>query len=224
MAVTDPIAWAGGEPLSESWVIENADIAGPVSTTGVQQILSQPWSRWRAKMTYQFLREEVLWLRAAVASRRGRAGLWIIGPADLFGAPQPVGALDRWAFGLNLIPQRQSTLPIRSPVNATVVGSAAKYATSLVLRMSPYSTPTAGNYIGIGGRLHVLTSAVQGIPDTDFACTIEPRLRAPAANGAAVTFTAATTLMRLMTPVDGLPVTGGDHLTSVSLDFVEHLP
>ena len=215
-----PLPWpAGLVPETESWTIENADLSGGMSITGFEQIVSAPAGRWKAALSFKLQREDVLDLRGLVFGLKGRAGTVMVGPFDLHGSPM-AGADDGWAVDLALVETWQTTLPIQTPVEALTSEAAARRATSLSVKMAPGRRARVGNYIGIEGRLHVVTSAAV-VSDTDQALTIEPPLRAAVGSGVPVTFTGAACPMRLASPVDSMTVTGGDHVTSVTLSFVE---
>lgn len=186
---------------------------------GSEQIVSSPAGRWRAKLTFQRIREEILWMRAQVMALRGRSGTVRIGPFDLIGAPQE-GTQDRWALDLGVIDQRQLTPPVGGAAPASLVDAGALMGTEIIIRMQGGRVPGIGIYVGIGGHLHVLTSTWR-LNDTDFHATIEPWLRADLPSGTPVEFDNPTCVMRCLTPVDSLTVQGGSHETPVALDLVE---
>lgn len=219
--MANPFTWAGGPaPSSEAWVPESADRSGGVSTTGSEQIVSSGSSRWRATLTFQLQGEKVLWMRRLILAMKGRSGTVLVGPFDTSGLPIPNEATDQWAYDLGLIDPMSRTLAETDVVGEAI--EASLRANAITIYMPPNRTPFEGNYIGIGARLHVLTS-VQKNSDGGFTCGIEPLLRSDVPHAAPVYFNKPVCTMRFNTPLplDSLKVTGGDHITNVTLDLVE---
>lgn len=216
--MTDILTWDGGPtPTSESWVIENADRSGGPSLTGSEQIVSAVSSRWKAKLTFMLVREEVLWLRATLAGLDGRAGAVLIGPFDLIGAPR-AGAEEPWAIDLGLPGGAQNDAPITAPVLGAFAAAAQLMDRSVSIAMAPGRKPQRGNYFSVANRLHVVTSVSGAGP---FLCGIRPGLRDDVPATTVLTFSEPVTSMRLSGSSPDLPVTGGDHVTNVTLELVE---
>lgn len=217
-----PLTWPDGlRPTSESWIVENADRSGGLSLVGTEQVISSGSSRVRAKFTFQLFRDNTLRMRALIAGLRGRAGTVLVGPFDMTDTPQP-GVDDAWALDLGLVSDGVSVpVNLSAGVPAALVQDAALRATSIRIGLTASRRPVAGNYIGIGQRLHVITSVV-AVNATQFDCGVEPGLRADTPSGTPVNFTTPVCLMRLAAPVDSLLI-DANLVTTVSLDFVEAL-
>jgi hypothetical protein len=215
-----PLTWpANLRPTTESWIVENADRSGGASLTGIEQVVSSGSGRVRSTLNFQLFRDETLSMRSLIAALRGRAGTVLVPPFDMTEAPQP-GVNDPGILGLNLVPRGVNPpADLSAGLYVTVLADAPLRSTSMRLNFPGGRTPVQGNYMGVGQRLHILTS-VSKVADGVFDCTFEPGLRQYIFATASVEFTSPVCRMRLATPVGQLPI-DANYVTSVQLDFVE---
>lgn len=214
-------------PSSESWRIAGASVSGGRSLAGTEQVVVGSGGYWMASLTIPVHRDEqVLAARALLAGLDGRAGTLLAGPHDGRRANWPV---DR--YGRRITPRRVrrpqldgtscADAPdlVPSLILATLAAPAALRATNAEITVHRGSSLRAGQYFGIGDRLHLIT-AVTAIDGDANSVTFRPPLRAAALANAQVDIVAPRTSMRLASDDTGLAL---DLLRfgTLQLDLVE---
>lgn len=212
-------------PSSEAWHLENTSRSGGVSLTGGEQVVSSGASRWRARLTLAIRKPaEVLAWRGLLASLQGRAGTVALGPKDTPQIAWPVNEYGRKVTPRSVgNPQLAGTIFADPPIvtNAIVIGqitvAAPLRATFIRYSITTGAVLLPGHYIGIGGRLYVVSETGEG------SCSIQPPLRTATPAGTAIEIQAPTTPMRLASDDSGELELQLMRFGTVSVDFQESL-
>ena len=212
------------------WHESNAIVArSPLSMA--QQVQLRGPGRWRARLTFENRNRAVsAQLDALLAELDGGAGEVLLfdfrrpaprGSAAAYSGPAlslawPAG-LD-WPAGLSW----PSFTPLSPPQLA--VAAARGAASVLTTGWIPGSTVLrAGDYVGLGSTLHIVTADVTANGDTEATIPLRPRLRGNLAAGTAVVTDRPTVRMRLTERGVENPTTPGPFST-YAIELEESLP
>lgn len=215
-------------PSSETWRIAGASVSGGRSLAGTEQVVVGGGGYWTASLTIPIRRDEqVLAARALLAALDGRAGTLLVGPCDGRRANWPV---DR--YGRKLTPgfyrrRELDETPYEDPIGIPSAAISASLAEAAAIRATTcsidvgYGSPLrAGQYFGVGQRLHVIT----GITATDGTVqtvTFRAPLRAAAAVDAPIELRKPVTSMRLASDDTGALDLSLSRFATLQLDLIE---
>lgn len=191
---------AGSHIATIDWTLRRPAQVNRSQWTGRDQVRANPWhGRWLASFTLapHVGEENILAWRAFIAAMKG--------PVNTCRLPATEGAQTASA-------------------NVLVSGAHAAGVTSIAFSGGPVSTTLleAGRMITIGDQLMVLTAAATTNGAGAGSFTVEPPLRAAAANGATIEIQRPTAIVALADPDAGWGVSPGK-VYGMKLDVEERL-
>lgn len=140
------------------------------------QTLELPGARWRAKMEYRnVLESDARILKAFFAKLRGASGRFYL--ADM-----------------------SHKTPAGTALGSGIVKGAAESGSSISTdgwTANQTSLLLPGDYVGIGGELKIITTAISSDGTGNATITFEPPLRSTPADNSAIVVTMPTCIMRL---------------------------
>lgn len=209
-------------PSRVGFILDNPSRGGGPSIDGREQTVASLAMRWRASVSIPIRTDaQVLAARALFAKLQGRANAVAVPAFDGRRAPWPLDP----TFGVKITPARAGgtgypDVPAAAAINAVVEGDTAAGSTSIQVQVSQGGVPQAGQYFGVGERLHIIT----GVTDEtggQYQLAFLPPLRAQASNGATVIFAHPVCTMKQASDAQGLPPLDMLRFGDMTLEFVE---
>lgn len=178
------IAWpsVSTDPHRFEWWLETATLEHRSPLTRAVQTQELRGARWACRVEYYHLQEadsRLMW--AFIGQMRGRSGRVAV---PNFGRPRPLGAGG----------------------GTPVVDGAGQTGSTLAVTGGPLSTPAwlvPGDFIGVGGRMHMVTASTNTDGSGDASVAIAPPLPAAPADGATITLNLPTITMMLASDRNG---------------------
>lgn len=184
------------KPRSSTWRFARTQQMGPETMGGVRQVLIAPGGRWYASVSLDLHTPvRVRAYRALLAQLRGMANAIAVPVFDPYG-----GGLDA---------------ATTHPTQPQAAGDTSIIVPTGVFRAQALQ---AGNYVGIGGYLHIITGTA--LAGGTIILSLEPELRVAVTTGAVVT-SSPTSTMRLIDPTAGAAELDLQRFGNVELRFVE---
>lgn len=193
------------KPTKVGFWLEYQSRGGGPALNGMEQRVYSPDQRWRGNVTLPIRTEaDVLNLRSLIARADGSAnaidvpafeGVRANWPVDTYGRRLDPGFTRRRQLDGTIY--EDPRIPTQSAITATLSGAHAIRAISMAISLAQGSAFKAGQFVSVGGKLHILrfqTSVVGSV----YTFEIRPPLRAAYANGTAVNASIPTCEMRLL--------------------------
>lgn len=223
--------------FSEGWRIENASRTGGATILGQQQFSQSPAGRWRGRMQFRCITEDdYLEVDGFLAALDGSANTFYLGPIDWRGRPWNTDPLtggritpDRALASAAVDPAYGTNPDTSGTLNFALAEAASLNATTLLLQRNRGGAVKRGQYLSLGGRLHIITGLLSADP-VDLSgrpaagtirVSIRPWLRAEYAAGTAAEFARPMGLMRLAPDATPLLERTTSPLSDLPLDFTE---
>lgn len=185
-------------PIRQQWSLIASTQVATSPLNGAAQTQALPGMLWSTTIEYALRGDNARRFEAFLLSLQGRAGRVAIGN---FGAPRPRGA----AAGTPLV----NGFPYLA--GSTTIGTDG---------WTPGTTLLAGDYFGLGGRLHMQTEDATANGSGQMTLTFVPPLFASPADNAPLTLVRPTTTMMLLDDRQGwLYAAGG--VRSYVVDLIE---
>lgn len=215
-------------PTSGGFWLENPSRSGGVALNGSEQTIVSPAARWRAAWIVPITEDDqVLAARAFADALAGKAnaalvptfdGLRLSWPVDGYGRVLHPGTtrrrqLDGTAFA-------DPAIPAASEILATVNANAGLNATQIAINVTQGEPLKAGQFFGIGERLHRIKALV-GAAGTVQSVAIVPPLRAAAPAGTVVRITRPVCRMKQVADDGGIGTLDMLRFADVTLEFRE---
>lgn len=184
-------------PTRQQWNLTASTQVAASALNGATQTQVMPGALWSTTVEYSLLGADAKRFEAFLLSLQGRAGRVSVGN---FGAVRPRGTVSG------------------SPL---VNGAALSGASTLAIDgVSAGVTLLAGDYFGVGNRLHMATVDATANGSGQMTVSFVPPLRAAVADNAAVTLVRPTTTMMLLDDRQGWLYAAGGLRTYV-VDLIE---
>lgn len=223
--------------FSEGWRIENASRTGGATILGQQQFSQSPAGRWRGRMQFHCITEDdYLEVDGFLAALDGSANTFYLGPIDWRGRPWNEDALTGGKITPALAAASAAVDPAydlnpdtTGALNFTLAEAAPLNATSLLIQRNKGGALKRGQYLSLGGRLHIITGLLSVDP-VDEAGTpapgtvrvsIRPWLRMDYPAGQFIEFARPAGLVRLAPDAAPMLERTTSPLSDLPLDFVE---